>query len=198
MNFCFSGVMMQNLNSLVSSAQQLNCCYLLIRMDVTFMRWFKACSFLLCVFFSSRSSKPLFLVCLVSVPCCGCCCYGVVWSFVGLWSLPFREDFTFLLTFLSARELSLTKSWAVDDAFPVPLGDLCHTVLPIILPSFIFIVFTPWVDYTISSTTDIIFPAIFFSAAGIHAFYSVSFPTIVPWFIKKIFLFGCTMWHVES
>ena len=82
MNFCFSGVMMQNLNSLVSSAQQLNCCYLLIRMDVTFMRWFKACSFLLSVFFSSRSSKPLFLVCLVSVPCCGCCCYGVVWSFV--------------------------------------------------------------------------------------------------------------------
>ena len=149
MNFCFSGITMQNLNSLVSSAQQLSCCYLLIRLDVTFMRWFTACSFLLCVFFSPRSFKPVFFICLVSVPYC-CCCYGVVWSFVGLWSLPFREDFTFLLTFLSARELSLTKSWAVDDAFrPVPLRDFCHIVLPITLPAFTFRVFRSWVDYAI-------------------------------------------------
>jgi len=127
MNFCFSGVMMQNLNSLVSSAQQLNCCYLLIRMDVTFMRWFKACSFLLSVFFSSRSSKPLFLVCLVSVPCCGCCCYGVVWSFVGLWSLPFREDYLFP-NFSLCQGIILNKVLSSGWCFPcAPWGPLPHS-----------------------------------------------------------------------
>lgn len=103
MNLCFSGITMQNLNSfgeLCSTAQLL---LLLIRMVSHLWDDSLAWLFFLSVLFSPRSSKPSFLFVWFQLPYCGCCCYGVVWSFVGLWSLPLGEDFTILLTFLSAR-----------------------------------------------------------------------------------------------